>query len=83
MKEKIKKQLFENLHPSFLEVVDNSALHIGHAGVDKNFDTHFLVRIGGGDIKGLSLIKSHRLINKVLSNFFAQGIHSIQIEIIK
>lgn len=87
MQEMIEKKLLENLRPKFLEIRDNSKLHMGHSGVKMagenvvNTGTHFAITIESDLLKNLTLIQSHRKINKVLEEEFENGLHALEIKI--
>ena len=80
----LEAQLTTKLQPSFLEVVDESAAHAGHAGANaQGFGTHFRVRIASTAFVGKSRVASHRLVYDALQNFIDQGLHALAIEIIQ
>lgn len=69
-----------NLH--FLEVIDESSLHAGHIGnPNGNAESHFAIEINAKELDGLSPIKQHRTINKLLKDEFASGLHALSIRI--
>ncbi len=70
------------LAPSTLEVIDESAAHAGHAGVQGlGQGTHFRVRIGGPAFAGKSRVAQHRLVYDALQKFTDAGLHALAIEI--
>ena len=80
----LEAQLTAKLQPSFLEVVDESAAHAGHAGANaQGFGSHFRVRIASPAFAGKSRVASHRLVYDALQNFIDQGLHALAIEIIQ
>ena len=80
----LEAQLTTKLQPSFLEVVDESAAHAGHAGANaQGFGSHFRVRIASPAFAGKSRVASHRLVYDALQNFIDQGLHALAIEIIQ
>lgn len=64
IKAKIEEILNKSFQPSFLEVIDESAKHAGHAGASQG--GHFRVHIVSKHFEGKKLIDSHRMIYKVL-----------------
>ena len=71
------------LNPKFLSVINNSSEHVGHSGnPDNKDDTHFTVQINSAKLDGLSKIKQHRIINNLLKDEFANGLHALSIQII-
>ena len=80
----LEAQLKEHLQPTFLEVLDESAAHAGHAGANaQGFGSHFRVRIASSAFAGKSRVVSHRLVYDALQNFIDQGLHALAIEIIQ
>ena len=78
------KQLMATLHPTQLEVLDESAAHSGHIGANaEGFGTHFRIRIASPAFVGKSRVARHRLVYDALQNFIAQGLHALAIEIIE
>lgn len=77
-------KLQERLNPVFLEVIDESAAHAGHAGAnDSGFGTHFRVRIQSGIFTGQSRVSRHRLVYDALQEYIDQGLHALAIEVIE
>jgi BolA protein len=80
---RIEAQLRARLSPAYLEVIDESALHAGHAGANaQGFGSHFRVRISSPLFAGKSRVARHRLVYDALQNFIDQGLHALAIEII-
>lgn len=70
------------LNPHFLEIVDESALHAGHAGnPNGNAESHFAIKIAAEELKNLSFVKQHRIINNLLKEEFNSGLHALSIKI--
>ena len=63
-KAKIEKILQETFKPQFLEVIDDGAKHIGHAGAKEG--GHFNVIIVSSAFEGKRLIDRHRMIYEAL-----------------
>ena len=77
----MRARLAELLAPSFVEVVDESMAHAGHAGADgTGSGTHFRVRIASPAFAGLSRVARHRLVYDALRTFVEQGVHALAIE---
>jgi BolA protein len=75
------QRLRDTLHPSALEVLDESHQHAGHAGANgTGFGTHFRVRIAAPVFAGKTRVACHRLVYDALQDFIAQGVHAIAIE---
>ncbi|MHB8947629.1 MAG: BolA family protein [Rhodoferax sp.] len=75
------QRLRDILHPSALEVIDESCQHSGHAGANgSGFGTHFRVRITSHLFTGKSIVMRHRLVYDALHDFMAGGLHALAIE---
>ena len=71
------------LHPTQLDVLDESAAHAGHAGANaEGHGTHFRVRIASPAFAGKTRVAKHRLVYDALQIFIDQGLHALAIEII-
>ena len=80
----IERQLRERLQPTYLEVIDESADHAGHAGANaEGFGTHFRVRIASPAFAGKNRVARHRLVYDELQNFIDQGLHALAIDIVE
>ncbi len=75
----IKDKLTAVLHPTQLQVIDDSAKHIGHAGA-KDGRGHFKVIIVSDDFIGKSAIKRHQMVYQALGGLMQTDIHALQIE---
>jgi BolA protein len=78
----IHRTLEASLSPHSLEVVDNSHLHVGHAGAKENpGQGHFHVRIGAQALQGRNMVQQHRLIYAALTAIMSK-IHALEITIL-
>ena len=78
----LEERLRETLHPTALEVIDESAAHAGHAGANAlGYGTHFRVRIAAPAFEGRSRVAQHRLVYDALRAFTDAGLHALAIEI--
>jgi BolA family transcriptional regulator, general stress-responsive regulator len=76
------EELQKRLAPTVLTVLDESADHAGHVGVNgSGFGTHFRVRIASQKFDGISRVAKHRLVYDALQDFIDRGVHAIAIEI--
>ncbi len=82
MKQRIQEALELNLKCDEVEVVNKSHLHLGHLGDDGSGETHFKVIIKSLELKKMSKIQSHRIINSLLKNEFKNGLHAFEIEVL-
>ena len=73
------RKLTEAFTPRSLNVVDESHQHEGHAGARPGGQTHFRVYIVSEAFKGKTRIDRHRMINQVLADDLAAGVHALAI----
>lgn len=81
--EALRQRLQERLAPSLLEVLDESAAHLGHAGQDgTGVGTHFRVRIASPLFDGKPKVARHRLVYDALRDYIERdrGVHALAIE---
>ena len=83
MKERIIEKLKKNLQPNFLEVKNNSYLHKGHLGDNGTDETHFASEIAADELVGLNKVAAHRMVNQLLKVEFNNGLHALEIKIVK
>lgn len=85
MKDIIFEKLQQNFQPEILEVIDNSHLHQGHLGIknSKTNSTHFQIKIKSWQFEKLKQLEVHRKINQILSEEFKNGMHALEIIILK
>ena len=79
----LRARLVERLAPSEVEVFDESAAHLGHAGQDgTGVGTHFRVRIASPLFSGKPKVACHRLVYDALRDYIARerGVHALAIE---
>lgn len=76
----LEEKLFASFSPESLEVIDDSALHAGHAGARQGGESHFTVKIVSAAFAGRSRLERHRLVNQVLAEELAGPVHALVIE---
>lgn len=79
VKARIERKLTGNLSPESLRVVDESHLHVGHAGHREEGETHFRVYIVSAAFSGASRVERHRLVNSVLAEELRDRVHALAI----
>ncbi|WP_412774741.1 BolA family protein [Nitrobacter sp.] len=79
VKDDIAKKLTEAFTPESLDVADESHLHEGHAGHRPGGGTHFRVNIVSRTFEGKSRVDRHRMINTLLAEELAGGVHALAI----
>jgi BolA protein len=79
--DKITQKLRKEFAPEFLEVLDESEKHRGHANWIEGKSTHFRVIISASKLNQLSRVNQHRAITDVLDKEFEAGLHALSIEV--
>lgn len=75
----LRRRLERALAPEHLEIIDESHLHIGHAGA-RDGRAHFRVLIRSGRFAGLSPIARHRLVYEAVGDLMQSDIHALSID---
>ncbi len=79
VRDAITKKLNDAFTPDSIDVVDESHLHEGHAGHRPGGQSHFRIYIVSKAFAGKSRIDRHRMINAVLADDLAGGVHALAI----
>lgn len=84
VKETMQAKLESALRPLSLDVIDDSAKHAGHmlhpGGVEPRGETHFTVKLVSEAFAGKSRLERHRMVNAVLAEELAAGVHALAIQ---
>ena len=78
----IESRIIQALQPSYLEVIDESSQHQGHAGYQGG-GRHFAVIIQAGCLSQLARVEAHRRIYNLFTDMIPEKIHALRIEIKK
>jgi len=70
------------LRPSRLDVVNESELHAGHRNSPGTGESHFRILVVSEAFQGKSRIERHRLVNELLKEELAGGIHALALSTI-
>lgn len=76
----IRDRLQQAFNPTHLEIIDDSAKHVGHVG-SQGGAGHYTVIIGSDQFKNQSRISVHRQIYAVLNDMIPHEIHALQIQL--
>lgn len=76
----IRSKLQQSFDPLRLEVIDDSALHHGHAGARPGGQTHFTVRIVSAAFAGVPRVQRQRKIHAVLADELAGPVHALSLK---
>ena len=75
----IRQKLTAALAPSRLELVDQSADHVGHAGSRPQGESHFQLTIVAPAFEGRSRIERQRMVFEALGELMRTDIHALSI----
>ena len=82
-KDALIERLQTALQTTFLDVLDESLAHRGHAAANStNQGTHVRIRLSSPLFVGRSRLEQHRLVYSALQNFIDHGLHAIAIDVI-
>jgi stress-induced morphogen len=81
--EKIEAKLRKELSPASLTIINESQQHAGHSGAVPGQITHLRIEISSEKFNGLLPIKQHRLVNSVLEEELANGLHALSLKTTK
>jgi len=76
---RIEEKLARELETDFIEVIDESHLHAGHAGAREG-GGHFRATIVSSRFEGLNRVQAQRLVYEVLADEMKNEIHALAIK---
>jgi len=76
---RIRAKLTDELSPRALEIVDDSASHVGHAGHDGRGESHFSVVVVSDAFTGLSRVERQRQVYGILAEELADRVHALSL----
>jgi BolA family transcriptional regulator, general stress-responsive regulator len=68
------------LQPTRLELEDQSARHIGHAGHDGRGESHFALTIESAAFAGLNRVQRQRAVHSALGDLMQDRVHALTIK---
>jgi BolA protein len=74
--EKMKEKL-ASLNPTHLDIIDDSALHAGHAGAGQG--GHYRLVIVSSQFRDMNAVSRHRTIYRTLGDMMSDQIHALSI----
>lgn len=76
----ITAKLTDAFAPEYLEVIDESHQHAGHAGARPDGESHFRVKIVADAFRAKSRVEQHRMVNAVLAEELRDRVHALAIQ---
>jgi len=80
VQKEIEQLLTEAFNPILLDVINDTAMHRGHAGDDGSGESHFTVRIESAAFSGVSRLQRQRMVNAALGDIPGQRVHALAIQ---
>jgi len=77
--QEMEKRFTDAFQPKHLQIIDDSAKHIGHAG-SRDGAGHFTVVIDAQMLNELSRVRAHQAVYAVVKDLIPQEIHALQIQ---
>ncbi len=77
--ETIREKLEEAFRPTRLQIIDQSHLHLGHAGAPEGGESHFRVEIAAAAFAGWSRVERQRMIYACLADELAGPVHALSV----
>lgn len=81
VKSEMQDILIKEFSPSYIELVDQSDHHIGHAGHDGRGESHFLLKMTSDKFKGISRVERQRMVYKALDGFLKGRVHALALKL--
>lgn len=80
VRDRLHAAITEALHPDWLEVIDESHLHAGHAGWRPQGETHMRVKVVAAAFAGKTRVARHRMLNELAAAELQNGLHALAVE---
>jgi BolA protein len=78
--DRIRQLLQTHLHPLFLDILDDSAKHAGHAGTRGTGGGHFHATIISPAFEGCNAVQRHRKVYQILAEMMPAEIHALSLK---
>jgi len=78
--ERLRERLNTAFSPVFLDIQDESHLHVGHAGAAGGHG-HFRVHIVAEGFRGISTLSAHRMIYAAVGDLLQTDIHALRLDV--
>ncbi|MES2698717.1 MAG: BolA family protein [Pseudomonadota bacterium] len=76
----MERMLSAVLAPTRLEVINDTANHLGHAGDDGSGESHFTVVVESDQFAGKSRLERQRMVNRALGDIPGTRVHALAIK---
>jgi BolA protein len=82
VRDAIVEKLSAKFAPTYLEVIDESSRHQGHAGWREGGETHFRVRIAAPGFVPMTRLARHRAVMEALEAELRSQVHALALEVL-
>jgi len=79
--DRIEQTLRQVFAPAALAVLDESAMHAGHAGAAAGGETHYQVTMVAAAFVGQNRVARSRAVHQALAGEFASGLHALALKL--
>lgn len=76
------QRLVEALHPTQIDLIDDSEKHRGHVGYNAAGQSHFSLQIEAATFAGKSRIERQRMVHHALGDLLHERVHALSIRAI-
>ena len=76
----IKSRIEDQLKPTILKIIDDSADHLGHSSAPEGAG-HYTVIIACSQFEGQGMVACHRLVYAAVGDLMPNKIHALRIQI--
>jgi BolA family transcriptional regulator, general stress-responsive regulator len=73
----MRERLMVALEPIRLDIINESELHAGHRGSPGTGNSHYRLLIVSPKFAGLTRVDRHRVVNQLMAEFLAGGVHAM------
>jgi BolA family transcriptional regulator, general stress-responsive regulator len=77
--EQLRADLERALHPTRLEITDDSERHRGHGGWREGGESHFRVVVVSERFHGLSRVDRQRLVHEAVAELLRERVHALSV----
>jgi BolA protein len=78
----LREKLMIGLSPTRLDVINESEMHAGHRSSPGTGESHFRILVVSEAFAGKSRVERHRLVNDLLKEELAGGVHALALSTI-
>lgn len=82
VEDEIRDALQASFAPEMLEIMNESAMHAGHAGHDGSGESHFRLRLRASALDAMPRLARHRAVHAALGPALMGRIHALAIEML-